>query len=104
MHVEDGNIAWLMRWYESQCNDDWEHQYGIEIGNLDNPGWTLKIDLNETALEGRPFEPISVEDEVQWIVAKTEATRFVAYGGPLSLDALIGLFRAWATQNDKERA
>src|SRR5690349_19605982 len=101
MQSEDSNSAWLMRWYASQCNDEWEHSYGIEIGTLDNPGWSLKIDLNETALEGKPLAPISVEDDVRWMAAKIEDARFVAHGGPLSLDDLIGLFRSWATQIDE---
>jgi len=30
-------------WYSSQCNGDWEHQYGISIDTLDNPGWSRSI-------------------------------------------------------------
>ncbi|HBU98859.1 MAG TPA: hypothetical protein DEF21_13285 [Thalassospira lucentensis] len=26
-------------------NDDWEHTYGIAIGNIDNPGWSLKVEF-----------------------------------------------------------
>ncbi len=49
-------LADLRKWYESQCNEDWEHQYGVTIGTLDNPGWTVTIDLVNTDLEGREFE------------------------------------------------
>ncbi len=49
-------LADLQKWYESQCNEDWEHQYGVTIGTLDNPGWTVTIDLVNTDLEGREFE------------------------------------------------
>jgi len=103
MQAEDENCVWLMRWYASQSNGEWEHQHGVEIGTLDNPGWSLKVDLKETALEGRSFEPVSVDGDVLWMAAKIEDSRFVARGGPLSLDGLIGLFRAWATQADKGR-
>ena len=35
----------LSDWYESNCNDDWEHGYGVKIETLDNPGWLVQIDL-----------------------------------------------------------
>lgn len=48
-------IGELQKWYLSQCNDDWEHTYGIQISNLDNPGWNLEVDLTDTYLENVPF-------------------------------------------------
>ncbi|GHB54781.1 hypothetical protein GCM10010331_48120 [Streptomyces xanthochromogenes] len=29
----------LQSWYSAQCNGDWEHEWGIKIDTLDNPGW-----------------------------------------------------------------
>ncbi len=52
-------IEELQSWYLSQCDTRWEHSYGIEISNLDNPGWSLKIDLLETCLESIPFTEYS---------------------------------------------
>ena len=40
----------LQDWYSAQCNGDWEHQQGVRIESLDNPGWALDIDLADTAL------------------------------------------------------
>lgn len=37
----------LQDWYCSQCNGDWEHGYGVSIETLDNPGWSLKIELKK---------------------------------------------------------
>ena len=51
--MSDENLSWLMQWYLAECNDDWEHSYGVKIDTLDNPGWTLKIDLRETDLGRR---------------------------------------------------
>ena len=31
----------LQRWYVAQCDGEWEHAYGVEIGTLDNPGWSI---------------------------------------------------------------
>ena len=41
-------IDWLQSWYEKQCNSDWEHNYGIKIETLDNPGWSITVDLVDT--------------------------------------------------------
>jgi len=38
----------LQDWYLSQCDGDWEHQNGINIVSLDNPGWTVDIALAES--------------------------------------------------------
>lgn len=44
--MENNNLlTWLNSWYINQCNGDWEHSYGINIRTVDNPGWTLEIDL-----------------------------------------------------------
>ena len=101
-----------MNWYLAQCNEDWEHQYGVSIGTLDNPGWSLTIDLEQTSLEGQPFAPISenvagshassqgLDGEVQWMDIKVEGTKFKAYGGPRDLSRPIAVFRSWVTEAD----
>ena len=104
--MTDDNLAWLMQWYLDQCDSDWEHTYGIDIGNLDNPGWTLKIDLRDTALEGRPFtgvkhgEPADDLEQwkrtVSWLVADVNENSFEGSCGPLDLPTLISVFRDWA--------
>jgi Immunity protein 53 len=48
-------IIWLQKWYQSQCNGDWEHSYGITIQTLDNPGWSLFVNLDGTMMEERSF-------------------------------------------------
>lgn len=50
----------LEQWYESECKEDWEHQFGVSIGTLDNPGWTVTIDLDSKSLAQKPFQ--TVED------------------------------------------
>lgn len=45
----------LIEWYRSQCDDSWEHQYGIKLDTLDNPGWVLTVDLIGTDLQGKPM-------------------------------------------------
>ena len=55
--MNDNPISWLQNWYTTQCDGDWEHDYGITIGTLDNPGWYVVINLVETPLEAAAFEP-----------------------------------------------
>ena len=45
------NLKFLQDWYTSQCDGDWEHTYGITITTLDNPGWSITIDLENTGFE-----------------------------------------------------
>lgn len=35
----------LEDWYQSNCDGDWEHGFGVTIESLDNPGWSLTADL-----------------------------------------------------------
>ena len=102
--MADLNLDWLMNWYVRECNNDWEHSYGVKIDTLDNPGWTMVIDLRETQLEGRSFkskhgEPSGDLDEWRelgsWWTADADGVRFKAACGPTDLSAVIGVFREW---------
>ncbi len=94
-----------MQWYLAECNNDWEHSYGVKIDTLDNPGWSLKIDLRETNLEGRTFtrlergEPAGDLTEWQslgtWLVADVIGGVFDVACGPLDLSEAIQVFRDW---------
>ncbi|MEV8403368.1 Imm53 family immunity protein [Streptomyces niveus] len=43
-------LDWLRNWYAQQCDGEWEHERGVRIATLDNPGWTVSIDLEESEL------------------------------------------------------
>ncbi|MFT4639202.1 MAG: hypothetical protein ACI8T1_002526 [Verrucomicrobiales bacterium] len=49
----------VIKWYESHCNDEWEHQYGVKLETLDNPGWILTVDLIHTDLQGREMSELT---------------------------------------------
>ncbi|WP_328686786.1 immunity 53 family protein [Streptomyces caniferus] len=34
---------WLPSWYASHCDGDREHEGGVTIKTLDNPGWAVKM-------------------------------------------------------------
>lgn len=89
-------LKWLENWYQSQTNGDWEHQYGIKINTLDNPGWSVEIDLTATELEKRKFDNIKVERSPNdWITCQVESDVFRAYCGPKNLSDVLEIFRKW---------
>ncbi len=102
------DLTWLTQWYLAQCDEDWEQQSGITIDTLDNPGWSLSVDLDGTTLEGRAFsavyDGVSAEEQpvqggdgdVPWLVCRVDGTKFKAWGGPRDLGRMIQTFRSWA--------
>jgi hypothetical protein len=92
-------MGWLMNWYRSRCDGDWEHQYGIKIGTLDNPGWFLDVDLSETPEEGRTEKRDLIErSEHDWLFSEAKDNMFRARGGPGNLGEIIGAFRAFVDE------
>jgi hypothetical protein len=92
-------IEWLQKWYVERCNGAWEHEYGIKIETLDNPGWTVTIDLSYTHVEDLEI-PYSLNEvaEDQWIGYSVEKKKFVGASGPAQLNELIGIFKEiWET-------
>ena len=89
------NLTWLMEWYAKQCIGDWEHSYGIRIDTIDNPGWSLTIDMGgENADRPKDIAWHLVENnEKDWYGYKMEDGKFEASGDPLKLHFLIHLFR-----------
>lgn len=99
------SLEWLQSWYAAQCNDTWEHDHGITIGTLDNPGWHVRIDVEGTPLEGRSMEEVGEEGQINhagvsgaqdWIHCRVEDDCFIGAGGPTSLLLICDTFRKWA--------
>lgn len=94
--------TWLRAWYVTQCDGDWEHQYGVEIETLDNPGWTVTIDLAETTLESKSFDRVAIHrSEDDWSVCRVEERRFRGACGPVNLGEVLHTFRAWVSSADE---
>ena len=92
-----GEIEALERWYEAQCDGDWEHEFGIRISNLDNPGWAVDIPLEGTPLEGRAFTAIEdMAPERTWISCKVVEGEFRGRGGAPMLGRILRAFLEWA--------
>lgn len=102
MKNNESNFGWLQYWYFANCDGDWEHGFGIEISTLDNPGWSISINLKDTDVENQVFDPVKVDrSEDDWFYCRVEIDQKkqtkIFYGacGPENLDELIGVFRAW---------
>lgn len=92
-----GALQWLQAWYAVQCDSEWEHGYGVEIGTLDNPGWTVKINLTGTYLEDRAYVDARIErGGHDWVRTWVSDKSFQAACGPLNLGEALTAFRTWA--------
>ena len=94
----------LQKWYQSQCNGDWEHCYGLKINTLDNPGWQVTIDIGETFLAEQPFtEVVALEHETEWIDCRVRNGKFEGHGGPGKLEEILHVFLKCACECEKSR-
>src|SRR5690349_7674980 len=97
-------LGWLEQWYQEQCDGEWEHDCGVTVETLDNPGWLVKIDLRgvepEALATGRVLaivgEPPSDSNGNQggliWMTCKIEAGKFIGAGDPTQLRAILAQF------------
>ena len=87
-------LKWIENWYGSQCNGDWEHNYGIKIETIDNPGWKVEIDFNDTGLsyENVPWK-LYENSENDWIGIKIKNNKFYSSGDPAKLNKILELFK-----------
>jgi hypothetical protein len=93
-------LSVLEDWYVRQCDGEWEHTWGVEITTLDNPGWSVKIDLRDTRKQDVPLERRLIErTEHDWIWSGVVENRFEIACGPKNLSEAIGLFVEWFDSN-----
>ena len=85
----------IQNWFKINCNGDWEHEYGVHISTIDNPGWCLKVDLTNTALDGTFFSKKKNNNPEDWYTVKTENNEFIAYGDPNKLEELVEIFLSY---------
>jgi hypothetical protein len=95
-----GTLQQLQQWYQSHCDGEWEHSYGVVIGTLDNPGWSVRIDLVATPLAARAFTEVKrLENETNWIRCCVREGKFEGHGGPFMLEEILRIFLTWATES-----
>lgn len=89
-------LKWFEEWYKSNCDGDWEHNCGIHIGTLDNPGWRIEINLVNTELEDKVFDSLKIErTNDNWVHCRVENSIFKGAGGTENLEELLKIFKTW---------
>ena len=92
------DLQWLCAWFEQNCDGEWEHEFGLILETIDNPGWSLRIDLSRSSLSDAAFAAEAIEDGDYWIRSWKDdgAMVFHAAGSPRALPEMISQFRRWA--------
>jgi hypothetical protein len=90
-------LRWLEEWNGANCDGEREHVYGIKIDTIDNPGWSVSIDLAGTALEPKAFTTVSIDKgDCDWILCRIGNKIFEGAGDPFKLENILTIFREWA--------
>ncbi|MDI7164983.1 Imm53 family immunity protein [Leptospira santarosai] len=92
-------FSWLMEWYQSQCDGDWEHEYGIEINTNGDRGWQVKIEVNFTELDGVVINHTLIQQGLNdWYFFSLKDGKFLAEGDPKKLSIILEKFKEiWVT-------
>lgn len=95
-HSSDSTLYWLQKWYQFQCDGDWEHQFGIKIESLVNPGWSILIDIQETKIQDLDFHKICIyRTHDDWLVCEVKKGVFDCQCGVYNLTEVLQIFRKW---------
>lgn len=98
-------LQWICEWFKENCDGDWEHQFGIKIQTIDNPGWNVTIDVSDTILEKLEIDYQFVEtDDENWYGIKMIDGKFNAFGDPTKLEFLLNKFKELVEQNTIHQA
>ncbi len=100
-------IDWLQNWTMSQIDGDWEHELGVSIRMLDNPGWLLSADISNYFNFGLNTAPMKGKTDNDWIdcyiIAKQSSAYLYIDGGLKKLNHLLHIFRAIIQELEKMR-
>ena len=96
-------LADIQKWYASNCDGEWEHEFGLTVETMDNPGWSVTIDLDDTNLEGKEFQPIkNLQSEETWIDCQVEDNKFRGFGDPSRFEEILSIFLDWAKSQNED--
>ena len=93
-------VNWLEDWYDSNCDGDWEHTFGAEIGTLDNPGWRLRLNVSETMYENVAFVDIIINrTDSDWVHCRKIDGNIDCAGGSKNLGEMLEIVKKWMDDN-----
>lgn len=95
------SIERLQAWYRNNCGGDWEHSYGVKIETLDNPGWSVKIDLSETRYKDLKHDKLNKDyGDHDWMQCSISDKVFVGCGSCNKLNMILQTFFEWVDEYD----
>jgi hypothetical protein len=100
----DDVLDQLQAWYLEQCDGEWELDGSIRIDTIENPGWSLTVDLEGTAYAGLTLD--RKEDdagEADWIHWWSDGSQFHAYAGPAGLTRAVHEFLLFVHGAERQR-
>lgn len=90
------HLDWLQLWYHSQCDGDWEHQYGVTMTLKKSEEWEFDIDLTYTEMQGIHLSDAEQSDpEGGWLRWRSDGWHFRAECSRKNVIAVIAEFRTW---------
>jgi len=93
-------LEWLCNWYSIHCDGDWEHDKRIRVATIDNPGWSVDINIENTEIEEKTFEKLVIEkSENDWIHCCIKDCVFQGRGGSKNLIEILDIFKDFVTKN-----
>ena len=91
-------LEFLINWFAAHCDGDWEHDLGIRIETLDNPGWAIDVRIEDTELEGITTDWHRWEQgEESWLHWRSTGSTFEARCGVADLELALDAFATFAS-------
>ena len=83
----------LQAWYAAHCDGDWEQEFGVTIGTVQDAGWELRVDLVGTSLAGSELpRERTARTPADWCEIWCDGYTFRAAGGLDNLSELVEAF------------
>jgi hypothetical protein len=82
----------IQDWYRNNCDGDWEHGFGIKITTVDNPGWSVEIELKDTPLENAEYHKQYDNGDEDWLFIGVKEGKFTGAGDPDKLSEIFRIF------------
>jgi hypothetical protein len=96
-----GELERLTKWYRSHCDGDWEHQSRVKLGTIDNPGWSLDVNLVDTATCGKVVPHTSVDrTDTDWLFYEVKDDLFRGRCGAGNLAEMLDVFLNLVEEGD----
>lgn len=96
-------LQWVQEWFAQHCDGDWEHAQNFTITTIDNPGWSVTINLVGTKLENEPFSTVDIENSHDdWLYCTIKNQQFQGDGGVRNLIEILQIFINWAESCQKK--